>query len=182
MTLENTPEADTTVLYRHLFSVLCATPNAVRDQNSNTAFILHGEETGYRPDTRYQLLCGSAVISSPSLAPESPSFTLPCLTLPPPPLPAFRKIQKGRPKSVSRCCRMVKAEVSCVVEACMKMVRNYKAEVRDYSLPSRTVRWSKWFFLSSCLAVAWPIFCLYVSMCVCVRLCMICVCFCFVLF
>ncbi|CAM9779927.1 unnamed protein product [Ectocarpus sp. 4 AP-2014] len=36
--------------------------------------------------------------------------------------------QKGLPKGVSRCCRMVKPELRPVVEACMKMVRAYSVE------------------------------------------------------
>lgn len=41
--------------------------------------------------------------------------------------------QKGQPKTVSRCCRMVKAEVSAIVEACMEMVRAHNKEASRVS-------------------------------------------------
>eukprot|EP00904_Undaria_pinnatifida_P005505 jgi/Undpi1/2084/HiC_scaffold_12.g05470.m1 len=42
---------------------------------------------------------------------------------------SFAEIKpKGKPKAVSRCCSMVKPEVSAVVEACMEMVRAHNKE------------------------------------------------------
>ncbi|CAN0117015.1 unnamed protein product, partial [Ascophyllum nodosum] len=48
---------------------------------------------------------------------------------------SFNELQDGKGRHASRCCRMPKKiEVSCVVEACMRLIRGYKTQAPTFTM------------------------------------------------